>query len=70
MDKVIEAENTAANGGGNGALGSFREALAVWIDTAADLMEKPFEKSLFDASALEDSSGSVMDMIRNQQRGA
>jgi len=70
LDKVIEAENTAANGGGNGALDSFREALAVWIDTAADLVEKPFEQSLFDASALEDSSGSVMDMIRNQQRGA
>lgn len=70
LDKVIEAETSAANGGGNGALDSFREALAVWIDTAADLAEKPLEQAAFDASALDDSSGSVMDMIRNQQKGA
>lgn len=70
LDQVIEAETIAANGGGNGALGSFREALAVWIDTAADLVEKPLEQSAFDASALEDSSGSVMDMIHSQQKDA
>ena len=70
LNKVTEAETIAANGGGNGALDSFREALAVWIDTVADLAEKSLEQPTFDAAALEDSSGSVMDMIYNQQKGA
>ena len=70
LNKVTEAETIAANGDGNGALASFREALAVWIDTVADLAEKSLEQPTFDAAALEDSSGSVMDMIYNQQKGA
>jgi sulfite reductase (NADPH) hemoprotein beta-component len=63
LDGVIAARSAFAEGGD---MDAYREALAVWLDTASEVVGRPIEAEAFDPAALGDSSGSVMEMLRSQ----
>ena len=63
LDSVLAAEASAANGG---EVATYREALALWLDTVAERAARPIEEEAFDAAALTDSTGSVMELLRSQ----
>lgn len=69
-DRVLGAVETAltalAAAEAGGDADGFREKLAVLIDLAAELVEKPYQAPAFNAAALGDSNGSVLDMLRAQ----
>ena len=60
LDGYLETR-VAAEAGGDPA--PYREALALWIDTAAEMMARPVTVEAFDPTA-SDKSGGVMDLIR------
>ncbi|MCZ6482131.1 MAG: nitrite/sulfite reductase [Alphaproteobacteria bacterium] len=60
LDGYLETR-VAAEAGGDPA--PYREALALWIDTAAEMMARPVTVEAFDPTAF-DKSGGVMDLIR------
>lgn len=63
VERALAAESAAA-GGGN--LDDYRERLAELIDLASELATKPYAAPAFNAAALGDSSGSVLEMLRAQ----
>jgi sulfite reductase (NADPH) hemoprotein beta-component len=63
FERVAAAESEAAAGRD---IDRFREALAEFIDLAADLAAKPYEAPAFNAAAMGDSGGSVLEMLRSQ----
>lgn len=67
LDRVIAARDGAALGG-EAALAALREAVAYWIDLAADLVAKPVSFGGFDMAALgdslSDSGGAVADLLK------
>jgi hypothetical protein len=69
-DEVMAAVNGALDGlkgvAADKDRGEFREKLAVLIDLAAELATKPYQAPEFNAAALGDSSGSVLEMLRSQ----
>jgi len=63
LERSLAAQAVAARGRDFEA---FRESLAVLIDLAAELAETPVEAAPFNAAAIGDSSGSVLEMLRAQ----
>jgi hypothetical protein len=45
-------------------LNELREALALWIDTVTEIVEKAAPQAAFDPALLGDSGGSVAAMLR------
>jgi sulfite reductase (NADPH) hemoprotein beta-component len=63
LDRILTADAQAKSGGEAGA-SSLREALAYWIDLADELVAKPATFGGFEMGALDDSGGSVADMLK------
>ncbi len=61
LDRYLEAREAAEAGGD---VDAYREALAFWIDSVAEVMKKPVAESVLDPSQLGDSGGAVAQMIR------
>jgi sulfite reductase (NADPH) hemoprotein beta-component len=64
LEDVLAAEKVAMEDGGDVA--AHREALAVWLDSVSETVQKPIEDVPVDSAALGDSSGSVMELLRAQ----
>ncbi|HTI88133.1 MAG TPA: nitrite/sulfite reductase [Alphaproteobacteria bacterium] len=65
LDRLLKARETARAGrDGLAAVEAAREALALWIDTVTEVMEKPAVQPAFDPAMLGDSGGSVAAMLR------
>ncbi len=63
LHDVLEAEKASS---GNGDIDNFREALAAWIEIAAEMADTPLVVRVTETGRLDDSSGFVIDMIRGQ----
>lgn len=74
LDRVLAARAKAqgaqgvqgvlGSGDGTAALDALREALALWIDTVAEVVEKAASQPAFNPGLLGDSEGSVAAMLR------
>lgn len=64
LERAISAQTAAADGGRD--FEAFRERLAELIDLAAELAATPYEAPAFNAAAIGDSNGSVLEMLRGQ----
>ncbi len=62
LDKLIEARAEAEAGGD---LASYREVLALWIDSVGEIVAKPVTEAALDVSRLGDFDTSVLDLIRS-----
>ena len=66
LDRFLAARTKAqgSRDGSAAALAELREMLALWIDTAAEVVEKAAPQPAFEAGLLGDSGGSVAAMLR------
>jgi small ligand-binding sensory domain FIST len=66
LDRFLAARTRvqASSEGAAAGLDELREALAMWIDTVAEVVEKAAPQPVFNASLLDDSGGSVAAMLR------
>jgi sulfite reductase beta subunit-like hemoprotein len=66
LDRFLAARTRvqASSEGAAAGLDELREALAMWIDTVAEVVEKAAPQPVFNASLLGDSGGSVAAMLR------
>jgi hypothetical protein len=66
LDRLLSARERAeaSRDGVAAALDELREALALWIDTAAEVVEKAAPQPSFEPGLLGDSGGSVAAMLR------
>ncbi|MGE5539949.1 MAG: nitrite/sulfite reductase [Gemmatimonas sp.] len=65
LDGFVKARDAAkASHDGLSAVEALREALALWLDTVAEVIEKPAIQPAFDPAMLGDGGGSVAAMLR------
>jgi sulfite reductase beta subunit-like hemoprotein len=65
LERLLKARETAQSGrDGLAAVEAMREALALWIDTVAEVVEKPVVQPAFDPAMFGDGGGSVAAMLR------
>ena len=64
LERALAARAKAHNAKDAAALDDLREAVALWIDTVAEVVEKAAPQPAFNAGLLGDSEGSVAAMLR------
>lgn len=64
LDRMLAARARAQASKDAAALNELRETLALWIDTAAEVVEKAAPQPAFEPGLLGDSGGSVAAMLR------
>ncbi len=69
LDRILSARAAAKAGKSDTEASVMREALAYWLDMVDEVIDRPQATASFQMGALDDSSGSVADMIKQAPGG-